>query len=68
MKKTNFNLGSGKKPEIEINKTTSEKFWQNPNFTFWLYLIFILISFPVKATQKVHRFHEQPMAAWSMRL
>lgn len=45
MKKTNFNLGSGKKPEIEINKTTREKFWQNPNFTFWLYLIFILISF-----------------------
>ena len=45
MKKTNFNLGSGKKPEIEINKTTIEKFWQNPNFTFWLYLIFILISF-----------------------
>ncbi len=45
MKKTDFTLGSGKKPDIEINKTTHEKFWQNPNFTFWLYLIFILISF-----------------------
>ena len=45
MKKTNFTFGNGQKPEIEINKTTNEKFWQNPNFTFWLYLIFILISF-----------------------
>jgi len=45
MKKTNFTLGNGKKPDIEINKTTNEKFWQNPNFTFWVYLIFILISF-----------------------
>jgi len=45
MKKTNFTFGNGQKPEIEINKTTNEKFWQNPNFTFWLYLIFILVSF-----------------------
>ena len=45
MKKTNFTFGNGKKPEIEINKTTNEKFWQSPNFTFWLYLIFILISY-----------------------
>lgn len=45
MAKSNFTLGNGKKPDIEINKTTTEKFWQNPNFTFWLYLIFILISF-----------------------
>ncbi len=40
-----FNLGNGKKPEIEINKTTREKFWQSPNFTFWLYVFVILISF-----------------------
>ncbi|HEB69831.1 MAG TPA: ATP-dependent metallopeptidase FtsH/Yme1/Tma family protein [Desulfobulbus sp.] len=45
MKQAKFTFGNGKKPEIEINKTSSEKFWQNPNFTFWLYLIFILISF-----------------------
>ena len=45
MKKTNFNLGSGKKPEIEIYMTNIEKFWQNPNFTYRLYLIFILKSY-----------------------
>jgi len=45
MKKPNFTLGSGKKPDIELNKTTREKFWQNPNFTFWVYLFFVLISF-----------------------
>lgn len=45
MKNNNFTLGSGKKPEIELNKTTQEKFWQNPNFTFWLYALIILISF-----------------------
>ncbi len=45
MKKAKFTFGNGKKPEIEINKTSSEKFWQNPNFTFWVYLIFILVSF-----------------------
>jgi len=45
MKETNFTIGNGKKPEIEINKTTNEKFWQNPNFTFWMYVLFILISF-----------------------
>jgi cell division protease FtsH len=45
MKQTNFTIGNGKKPEIEINKTTNEKFWQNPNFTFWMYVRFILISF-----------------------
>jgi len=45
MKQINFTIGSGKKPEIEINKTTTEKFWQNPNFTFWMYVLFILISF-----------------------
>ena len=44
MKKTDF-FGNSQKPEIELNKTTTnQKFWQNPNFTFWAYLIFILIS------------------------
>jgi cell division protease FtsH len=45
MKKNKFTLGNGKKPEIELNKTTKEKFWQNPNFTFWLYVFVILTSF-----------------------
>ena len=44
MKRTNF-IGNGKKPEIEINKTSRDKFWQSPGFTFLLYLIFILVSF-----------------------
>ncbi|BCO10559.1 ATP-dependent zinc metalloprotease FtsH [Desulfolithobacter dissulfuricans] len=44
MKQTNF-IGNGKKPDIEINKTTQEKFWQSPGFTFLLYLIFIMVSF-----------------------
>ncbi len=43
MKKTSF-LGTSQKPEIELNKTTSQKFWQSPNFTFWVYLVFILVS------------------------
>ncbi len=47
MKKHNFTLGNGKKPEIEINKSTKQKFWQNPNFTLLLYALFILISFQV---------------------
>jgi len=45
MKKAHFTLGNNKKPEIEINKTTNQKFWQNPNFTLLLYVLFILISF-----------------------
>ena len=45
MKKINY---SGKnQPEIEINKTSRESFWQNPQFNFILYLLFILISFNV---------------------
>ena len=43
MKKTDF-FGNSQKPEIELNKTTKPRFWQSPNFTFWAYLIFILIS------------------------
>lgn len=60
MKKTKFNLGNGKKPDIELNKTTSEKFWQNPNFTFWIYLIFILISFQFYQSYQQARQQEIP--------
>ncbi len=59
MKKTNF-LGN-KKPEIELNKTNKPvKFWQNPNFTFWAYLIFILISFQFFQNYRQARQEEIP--------
>ena len=46
MSKNNFSIGGDHhKPQIEINKTTKQKFWQSPNFTLWLYLLFILLSF-----------------------
>jgi len=60
MKKHDFILGNGKKPEIEINKTTNEKFWQNPNFNFWLYVIFIVISFQVYQGYRQVRQEEIP--------
>ena len=59
MKKTNF-LGN-KKPEIELNKTNKPvKFWQNPNFTFWAYLFFILISFQFYQNYRQARQEEIP--------
>ncbi|HEB81444.1 MAG TPA: ATP-dependent metallopeptidase FtsH/Yme1/Tma family protein [Gammaproteobacteria bacterium] len=45
MDKNNFSLGGDKKPDIEINKTTEQKFWQRPDFNFFLYLIIMLFSF-----------------------
>ncbi|RTZ99889.1 MAG: cell division protein FtsH, partial [Deltaproteobacteria bacterium] len=60
MKKTKFTLGNGKKPEIEINKTTNQKFWQSPNFTFWLYILFILISLQFYQVYKQARQEEIP--------
>lgn len=44
MNRTNFKTGS-KKPEIEINKPGASKFWQQPNFNLWTYLIFVVLSF-----------------------
>ena len=64
MKKSNFTLGNGKKPEIEINKTTREKFWQNPNFTFWIYVIFILISFQFYQSVQQAKQQEIPYSAF----
>ncbi len=59
MKKTNF-LGNNK-PEIELNKTNKPvKFWQNPNFTFWAYLFFILISFQFWQNYQQARQEEIP--------
>ena len=44
MKKTNFNAGN-KKPDIEINKPGDGKFWLQPNFSFWTYILFMVLSF-----------------------
>ncbi len=61
MAKNNFTInGKNRKPEIEINKTTQEKFWQNPGFNFWLYLIFILFSMQIYHNYKVVQREEIP--------
>ena len=36
---------AGRKPDIEINKPADQKFWQRPDFNFFLYLLFLLVSF-----------------------
>ncbi len=57
MSKSNFSLGGDDhKPKIEINKTSNPKFWQNPNFTLIMYLLFIFFSFQVwQGYQEVKR-------------
>jgi cell division protease FtsH len=46
MNKLNYQNRSGNnEPEIEINKTTNQSFWQHPQFNFLLYLLFIFVSF-----------------------
>ena len=37
--------GEDDKPRIEINKSSKTPFWQSPQFTLILYLIFIMLSF-----------------------
>ncbi len=44
MKKTEFNPG-GKNPDIEINKPAGGKFWMQPEFSIWLYIILFLSFF-----------------------
>lgn len=44
MSKSEFHSGDNK-PRIEINKTSKTPFWQSPQFTLIVYLIFILLSF-----------------------
>jgi len=44
MKKTEFKRGS-KKPDIEINKPADRKFWQQPQFNLWTYILFVVLSF-----------------------
>ncbi len=45
MNQSNFKVGGNRKPEIEINKPGPRKFWQRPDFTLWLYVVFLLVSF-----------------------
>ncbi len=48
MNQNNFSLGGGnRKPDIEINRTSSPKFWQSPGFNFIMYLLFIFLSFQI---------------------
>ena len=44
MNKSNFDIRGGREPEIEINKPGERKFWQRPDFNFWLYILFMLVS------------------------
>ena len=44
MSKNNFSLGNNK-PDIEINRTSQQKFWQRPDFNLALYLLMMLLSF-----------------------
>jgi cell division protease FtsH len=61
MAKNDFTINSdNKRPKIEINKTTREKFWQNPGFNFWLYLIFILFSLQVYHNYVIVKQEEIP--------
>ena len=63
MKKTDF-FGNNQKPEIELNKTTTPKFWQSPNFTFWAYLIFILLSLQFWQSYRQIKQEEIPYSAF----
>ena len=48
--------GNGDRPDIEINKTTHQKFWQRPDFNFFFYLLFILGSFYIwQGAEQVRR-------------
>ena len=60
MNRNNFSIGGDRKPQIEINKSTRQKFWQNPNFTLLLYLLFILLSFQVWQGYQQARQQEIP--------
>ncbi|MEJ2690560.1 MAG: ATP-dependent zinc metalloprotease FtsH [Deltaproteobacteria bacterium] len=43
MKKPEFK-SNDKKPDIEINKPAERKFWQQPQFSLWTYLLFVVLS------------------------
>jgi cell division protease FtsH len=61
MKKHDFTFTTdSNKPDIEINRSSKEKFWQNPGFNFWLYLLFVLISFQLYQDYQQVRQEEIP--------
>ncbi|HEC17642.1 MAG TPA: ATP-dependent metallopeptidase FtsH/Yme1/Tma family protein [Sedimenticola sp.] len=69
MKKTRFDLSSKNKPDIEINKPAgSKKFWQRPDFTLWLYVIFILVSFYTWQGYREVRQEEIPYSEFLQRV
>jgi cell division protease FtsH len=46
MNRTNYQSRAGRgEPDIEINKTSKQPFWQHPQFNVLLYLLFIFLSF-----------------------
>lgn len=45
MNKSDYRASKRDEPDIEINNTTRQSFWQNPQFNLILYLLFIFISF-----------------------
>jgi hypothetical protein len=65
MNRNDFSIGGDRKPQIEINKSTRQKFWQNPNFTLLLYLLFILLSFQVWQGYQQARQQEIPLTSSS---
>jgi cell division protease FtsH len=44
IKKREFKKGD-KRPDIEINKPADRKFWQQPQFNLWAYILFVVLSF-----------------------
>ena len=59
MAKSEFHTGDDK-PRIEINKTSKTPFWQSPQFTLIVYLIFILLSFQFWGQYKEAKRIEMP--------
>ena len=43
LQKTGLNIGS-RKPEVEINKPDTGRFWRQPNNLWWLYILGMLAS------------------------
>ena len=57
-----------KKPDIELNKSNEQKFWQNTNFTLLVYLIFILLSFQFWQNYQQARQQEIPYSEFLQHL
>ncbi len=66
-KKSDFSLGE-KKPDLEINRPEPRKFWEQPGFTMWAYLFFILASFWYWQNAEQTRRLEIPYSEFLQRL